>query len=1495
MVRHIWRYLFTEPTQWLFSSFFQPSKLRNSFKDLSFSRRIINCMRLYIPFLFLSYLSAIVISLSVLFVFHAIIQTSTNLLLTVALNVTLFMSIGIIVSILIDIPLGIAISIAMSITAGFIWPIIIGVCIGVLIASIAQYRSYHYIINICTLIILLISLLSTAMYSSILSHIFSFVEIIVLTLFAITGSVLAVGNDRKFWVVMSAVIVGIVSVFILAILSFLIIINTHTIILNIIFDILGVFALFSFFMAVMTRAISFGGERRITASTIVAITGTIALFAITFISEVRNLLLFRHFDVALPLVISYVLIFFRPHMYIADSFSMISTSFHVKRNPSHIFANLHRSALYWNELTYFPLPFLKDILLIGAAQDFKQTLQEVRFIIAERPRQIGAARIVSTEIALGYLERVTQIRDIAFVSEWLDETFPGAIKTPVFKASEVKMFAHLRNVSKEAARVRASLNWQARLNALQRLIDLLKNSSSTVFFRDKNLNKRITSIIHLWLTIAKKEREELENTPGKTQIVNVYQPGTVLRPQDALFVGRREIVAQLSESPSEPEHRSTFLLYGERRMGKSSLLRHLPSILGASYLPIFYDLQSPGMTSSVNVFLFILAEGIQKEMRQLGIKIQGLTSASLRDISRTNAGLVYELFDRWLDDVEKELEKAERTILICFDEYENLEEAGRLGHLNIDLLLKWLRGTIQNRSHVAFLFCGVRTFDELGTDWVRQFGSIRSIKVSFLQAAEARALLTRPNTHFPDLEIFSEEIIEEILHITRCHPFLLQATCSALINHLNVEGRMQTELQDITSVMYNIIRSWSAYFEDLWSRLNQQQRICLLLLVYLNTGSLQQLAQYSGIDEKLIRHALQSLMQRDLVVVDKNVYQIAIPLWNEWINKNAVKSDTWEQLHASILESALTINDSTIRQILFSKGAVTAFTFPHFSPTFVYDLLKTYKETHSSTNIEYQESTQLLRLHPQIVDSVQNIYTQLQYLMQITHSDVATEEFEEEVQKLFQMFSSSIDVSSTYKHVSKDFAIFLLHTQHVFENIHVPIPTPVLVSSYVDVSEKNIDYIRHLFMSGILGSDARIAILLLFCDVNTLCQAKQVLTKTLRTVFARDVVVFNQDDLLNIVCAKEPSQMLRHLVLSQVSLTAVDPYIITGATPIHFFFGREPQLREIAEHITTTSYAIIGGRRIGKTSTISCLHLSRLPARGFRTIYQDCSNISTYESFINNKIRNWQPGPPINAPITFGELFEMPPDDSPLVLLLDEADKLVPEDRKNGWRIFNTLRALINAKSVQVVLSGERTLREALKDPQGPLFNLANEMLLGPLDFHEVSELVVRPMKQLEIKIVDETSIVRHIYDFTSGHPNVVQRLCRRLINQLNAQERRRIELSDVVAITDDPSFQENDFLQTYWDAATPLERIITLVLSYQTRVCRLEEIYTLICEQIPVHPGMKETKEALDRLVDLRSLLKRSQAGYTFSIKAFPRVLLNTTTVTDLLPVLVEEYKELE
>ena len=587
-----------------------------------------------------------------------------------------------------------------------------------------------------------------------------------------------------------------------------------------------------------------------------------------------------------------------------------------------------------------------------------------------------------------------------------------------------------------------------------------------------------------------------------------------------------------------------------------------------------------------------------------------------------------------------------------------------------------------------------------------------------------------------------------------------------------------------------------------------------------------------------------------------------------------------------------------VKQTLFEQGTVGPAAFSNIPIRYVDGLFKRFMHEYPDVDLEYQESLQMLRLRSaSIVQKMENLLKPVIHCIVdgVSTSQPGIRELEGKLEELLQEFSTFVGFKVVRKRSSKGFAAFLIETGITFENIRIPKWLPFFVSLDHEISDWTIEHLRRLLLSGDLGSEIQVAILILYCDNQKLDIARRRLANRLGNVHARDIIVLNHEDLLEIVAAKDPENMLLTRILSQMNLVAVAPYTVAGPTPPDFFFGREHELREISDHLTTKSYILIGGRLIGKTSIVNRLHCKRLPDYGFRTLAFDCSITSSHEAFLSASIRDWKPGFPTNPPTTFRELLQNPPEDKPLVLLLDEADKFVPIDHENNWQFFNMLRALINSKRLQVVLSGERTLHDAMKDPTSPLFNFANPILLGPLDYSAIEELITWPMRRLGIAISNQNLVVDRIYEFTAGHPNVVQRLCRRLIERLNEQGIRRISLDDVLAIIENPHFQEYDFLQTYWESATLIEKIITLVLSYEAKIYHLREVRQLLSERAHIQPSAEDTKDALDRLVELRSILKHTQNGYEFAVKAFPLVLVNTTTVEDLLEVLVEKYNKVE
>lgn len=596
------------------------------------------------------------------------------------------------------------------------------------------------------------------------------------------------------------------------------------------------------------------------------------------------------------------------------------------------------------------------------------------------------------------------------------------------------------------------------------------------------------------------------------------------------------------------------------------------------------------------------------------------------------------------------------------------------------------------------------------------------------------------------------------------------------------------------------------------------------------------------------------------------------------VNKIDIEEYLWRNWHHI---------KQTIDKILINRGVIQADMLREVPSEYRLAALDRYAAQNVEADLIYIGEAGILQLKP--VDRVKTILEIWNNLTKTWDALVYRSEMSL-LSKLVKGLSKSLGFWLIAHYSYGDLFGFLIETPTL--HLNVPGPVPFVFINRNDIDSRTVTHIRDLIQNieRLNRSHPH-----LFALIVALENADKIRQQLLATPFVRELIVISRENIQKILMAKDPPRVLRSFIIEQVDLLSISPFVITGPTSDRMFFGREAEMRQITRRLMSVSYAVIGGRRIGKTSMLGHLHRVRLSAAGFRTLYHDCSTTLSYQALLSAAIRDWQPEPPPNTPATFADLLQSPPDDKPLVLLLDEADKLVAIDRANGWRLFNTLRALANSSRVRVILSGERTLREAIRDPTGPLFNFTHEMLIGRLDLRAVEELVTTPAKQLEIELVDDKALVDHIWVFTSGHPNVIQRLCHRLIERLNEQGTRRITLEDVDTVIEDPQFQEIDFLQTYWAAATLLEKIITLVLSQEAKTYSLKEIRQLLSKQAHIQPSATATKNALDRLVDLRSILKRSQDGYAFAVEAFPQVLANTTTVEDLLEVLVEQYEQTE
>src|SRR6266852_2712024 len=575
----------------------------------------------------------------------------------------------------------------------------------------------------------------------------------------------------------------------------------------------------------------------------------------------------------------YLISYYRLPLYPVSAYSAIRAYLASRRQSQQTLYCLRHCSLHWDECVFLPLPYLKSMLLLASEESLDGTLEEINFIVRERPQQRLAAQAAAYELALRDLEQRTVLYDIGRAHQQLTMLLPAQVRS--LNASAETVFRYLDDSSQEAASYYAQIDKRDRHEALERMIRSLQGIRPHMAFKSAELNQHLNTVVSQWIMLAEQGKETLQSIAGHLYIENPYAPGIPLELGDPLFVGRDDVVQKLGQA-LQKRHRPTFLLTGERRMGKSSILKQLPVLLGPRYLPVFYDLQTPGMIASTAAFFATLAASIEKQLRDRGLKVQKLERNQLDNAQQQDEIKVYDLFEQWFSEVEQTLEQVNRVLILTFDEFEKLEEAEERGTINLNLLFNWFRSVIQNRPHLVLLFSGARMVGDMGRSWAGYFVNVERMKVSFLRETDAYDLIIHPIPH-----IFNVEVAKEIMRVTRCHPFLIQAVCKHVIEILNDGSRNQAEVKDVSASVNEVFDSWAAYFLDLWDLCDQDQRTSLLALLALQHAEADQIVQRSGLSKQRTLLALEKLQMHDLVTREEGIYRFAIPIFAQWVEQNA--------------------------------------------------------------------------------------------------------------------------------------------------------------------------------------------------------------------------------------------------------------------------------------------------------------------------------------------------------------------------------------------------------------------------------------------------------------------------------------------------------------------------------------------------------------------------------------------------------------------------------
>ncbi|MBD2338013.1 ATP-binding protein [Calothrix sp. FACHB-156] len=519
---------------------------------------------------------------------------------------------------------------------------------------------------------------------------------------------------------------------------------------------------------------------------------------------------------------------------------------------------------FWDEWQRLHLPGLDEYLLFVIEHNPVEGKAALEYLTTSHQR--WAVQAVQIELDARSLENCGDVDAIRQVHHRLAN---GELESPV--RTLLNIFSRI------SEDVNAALNQASTYNkrlALSPIIDRLDVNLQEFIRSSDKYTIRFRPIAKSWREIIADYAEELAKaTELRQEIDSPYIIGVPLTQEQEIFTGRNDIGTRIEQLLLDLR-RPPLLLYGQRRMGKTSLLNNLGKLLPNTIIPIFVDLQgAPSSASNHAGFLYNLTREMVKSAKQQDVTLPPLTRDALNSDPFTS-------FDEWLDTVEQVLK--ENTALLMLDEFEVLDSAITKGRFDEQDILGMLRHLIQHRPRFKVLLAGSHTIEEYQR-WASYLINVQVVHISYLKEAEARQLIERPVKDFTLR--YEPDAVERVLQLTRCHPFLIQLLCAEIIalkNEQDPSVRRLATLTDVEAAIPEAFKGGGFFFADIQNnQIDDHGRAILGFIAAQGEGAMVNIQaisqQFPNADI-----TLKLLLQRELIEEVGQDYCFGVELIRRW-------------------------------------------------------------------------------------------------------------------------------------------------------------------------------------------------------------------------------------------------------------------------------------------------------------------------------------------------------------------------------------------------------------------------------------------------------------------------------------------------------------------------------------------------------------------------------------------------------------------------------------
>ena len=370
--------------------------------------------------------------------------------------------------------------------------------------------------------------------------------------------------------------------------------------------------------------------------------------------------------------------------------------------------------------------------------------------------------------------------------------------------------------------------------------------------------------------------------------LNPYIAGNPVGAREA-FVGRQDVLDEVARTAASHTE-NALVLYGQRRVGKTSLLQELRARLGSlgPYRTVYLDLQDKAVLPLPKV----LEDVAQQIARAVGVQ-----DGDIRGDDAPRA-LQEDFFPR----VFAALRDAESLILLI-DEFDVLDSAteAQAG----TSFFPYLRGLLSlNPERLQFVFVIGRRPEDLSSIALSIFKGVKSLHVSLLSAADTTEL-ARLSERNRTLE-WTDDAVNRVYALSGGHPFLTQQLCQLVwerAHAVSASTMPQVTAADVDGAAPLALHSATSALEWLWDGLGPAERLVASALAAGQPGAITQDELAHRLTESGVRiligelqDAPRILQDWDLIETVEGGFRFRVELLRRWIAERKPLSHVQREL-----------------------------------------------------------------------------------------------------------------------------------------------------------------------------------------------------------------------------------------------------------------------------------------------------------------------------------------------------------------------------------------------------------------------------------------------------------------------------------------------------------------------------------------------------------------------------------------------------------------------